>query len=211
MCCLLHQCVPNFLISSLSFSYRRYFGVIIPHKKAAIFSARRSELIDVMDQTLHYLDPKGNGQDLLPVLGRSSLRKCDSIYWFITDRGPLIFHVRFTHSLLTLHYYILVCSILNPLNLLFTMKLVVLMCVLPVDQCTVVFRQFPWFCRTSSLTTCRSWVCSIYFGSRMSSFRREPDGSTHPKLPSMFLIRPSLFRVLWQELSIDTTVNIRSI
>ena len=39
-----------------AFRYRRYFGVVVPHKKAAVFTARRCELIDVMDQTLTYLD-----------------------------------------------------------------------------------------------------------------------------------------------------------
>ena len=38
------------------FSYRRYFGVIVPHQKAALFTARRAELVDVMDQTLYYLN-----------------------------------------------------------------------------------------------------------------------------------------------------------
>ena len=114
MCCLLHQCVPNFLISSLSFSYRRYFGVIVPHKKAAIFSARRSELIDVMDQTLHYLDPKAMVRIYSPY---SDVPRYVSVVYYIchfvvirsiTDRGPWGFHVCFTHSLLPLHYCILV-------------------------------------------------------------------------------------------------------
>ena len=110
---------------------------------------------------------------------------------FITYHETRSFDVCFTRSLLTLDCYLLVCSIYHIV--------------------VVVFRQFPWFCRTSSHTTCRSWVCSICFGSRMLNSRREPDGSTHPNLPSMFLIRPSLFRVLWQELRIDATVNLRSI
>ena len=37
------------------FSYRRYFGVIVPHQKAALFTARQAELVDVMDQMLYYL------------------------------------------------------------------------------------------------------------------------------------------------------------
>ena len=41
---------------SLCFSYRRYFGTIIPHQKAAIFTARRAEMVEVMDQTLHFLN-----------------------------------------------------------------------------------------------------------------------------------------------------------
>ena len=36
--------------------YRRYFGVVLPHKKAATYTARRSELIDLMDQTLFFLN-----------------------------------------------------------------------------------------------------------------------------------------------------------
>ena len=45
------------LFESLTlFSYRRYFGVVIPHQKAALYTARRSELIDVMDQTLFFLN-----------------------------------------------------------------------------------------------------------------------------------------------------------
>ena len=38
------------------FRYRRYFGVVVPHKKAAVYTARRSELIDLMDQTLFFLN-----------------------------------------------------------------------------------------------------------------------------------------------------------
>ena len=41
---------------SLCFSYRRYFGTIIPHQKAAVFTARRAEMVEVMDQTLHFLN-----------------------------------------------------------------------------------------------------------------------------------------------------------
>ena len=40
----------------LLLSFRRYFGVIISHRQAAIFTARRSEMVDVMDHTLFYLN-----------------------------------------------------------------------------------------------------------------------------------------------------------
>ena len=30
--------------------------MIVPHQKAALFTARRAELVDVMDQTLYYLN-----------------------------------------------------------------------------------------------------------------------------------------------------------
>ena len=38
--------------------YRRYFGVVVTHQAAALFSARRDEMIDVMTQTLFYLDAR---------------------------------------------------------------------------------------------------------------------------------------------------------
>ena len=42
--------------SSFFFSYRHYFGTIIPHQKAAVFTTRRAEMVEVMDQTLHFLN-----------------------------------------------------------------------------------------------------------------------------------------------------------
>ena len=38
--------------------YRHYFGVVVTHQAAALFSARRDEMIDVMTQTLFYLDAR---------------------------------------------------------------------------------------------------------------------------------------------------------
>ena len=38
--------------------YRHYFGVVVTHQAAALFSARRDEMIVVMTQTLFYLDAR---------------------------------------------------------------------------------------------------------------------------------------------------------
>ena len=67
-----------------------------------------------MDQTLHYLDPKAMVRIYSPYLDVP--RYVSVVHYIchfvvirsITDRGPWGFHVCFTHSLLPLHYCILV-------------------------------------------------------------------------------------------------------
>ena len=38
-------------------SFRRYFGIIIPHFQVAIYSARRDEMVDIVQATLFYMNP----------------------------------------------------------------------------------------------------------------------------------------------------------
>lgn len=38
------------------FRYRRYFGVIVTHYTSAVYSARRTEMVEVLGLTLFYLD-----------------------------------------------------------------------------------------------------------------------------------------------------------
>ena len=57
------------IVMILFSSYRRYFGVIVPHRRAAVFTARRCELVDVMDHTLHYLNRNAMVQIYSPYSG----------------------------------------------------------------------------------------------------------------------------------------------
>ena len=41
----------------LSFSFRRYFGIVISHFQVAIYTARRDEMVDVVQATLFYMNP----------------------------------------------------------------------------------------------------------------------------------------------------------
>ena len=41
----------------LLFSFRRYFGIVITHFQAAIYTARRDEMVDVVQATLFYMNP----------------------------------------------------------------------------------------------------------------------------------------------------------
>ena len=44
---------------SLTFSFRRYFGIVISHFQVAIYTARRDEMVDVVQATLFYMNPDG--------------------------------------------------------------------------------------------------------------------------------------------------------
>ena len=44
-------------ICNLSFSFRRYFGIVITHFQVAIYTARRDEMVDVVQATLFYMNP----------------------------------------------------------------------------------------------------------------------------------------------------------
>ena len=63
------RCVQLIIVMILFSSYRRYFGVIVPHRRAAVFTARRCELVDVMDHTLHYLNRNAMVQIYSPYSG----------------------------------------------------------------------------------------------------------------------------------------------
>ena len=52
------HCLACVLICYIVYRYRRYFGVIVTHQAAALFSARRNEMIDVLTLTLFYLDAR---------------------------------------------------------------------------------------------------------------------------------------------------------
>ena len=39
------------------FSFRRYFGIVISHFQVAIYTARRDEMVDVVQATLFYMNP----------------------------------------------------------------------------------------------------------------------------------------------------------
>ena len=39
------------------FSFRRYFGIVITHFQVAIYTARRDEMVDVVQATLFYMNP----------------------------------------------------------------------------------------------------------------------------------------------------------
>ena len=39
-------------------SFRRYFGIVLTHYQVAIYTARRSEMIDVVHAFLFYLNPE---------------------------------------------------------------------------------------------------------------------------------------------------------
>ena len=47
-----------FLVINVVFCYRyrRYFGVIVTHYTSAVYSARRTEMVEVLGMTLFYLD-----------------------------------------------------------------------------------------------------------------------------------------------------------
>ena len=49
----------KFIILSLynSLSFRRYFGIVISHFQVAIYTARRDEMVDVVQATLFYMNP----------------------------------------------------------------------------------------------------------------------------------------------------------
>ena len=66
--CWPRMCSTYYLYDFVS-SYRRYFGVIVPHRHAAVFTARRCELVDVMDHTLHYLNRNAMVQIYSPYSG----------------------------------------------------------------------------------------------------------------------------------------------
>ena len=66
--CWPRMCSTYYLYDFVS-SYRRYFGVIVPHRRAAVFTARRCELVDVMDHTLHYLNRNAMVQIYSPYSG----------------------------------------------------------------------------------------------------------------------------------------------
>ena len=38
-------------------SYRRYFGIVIGHYQVALYSARRDEMVEVVQATLFYMNP----------------------------------------------------------------------------------------------------------------------------------------------------------
>ena len=44
------------LMLSFCYRYRRYFGVIVTHYTSAVYSARRTEMVEVLAMTLFYLD-----------------------------------------------------------------------------------------------------------------------------------------------------------
>ena len=66
--CWPRMCSTYYLYDFVS-SYRRYFGVIVPHRRAAVFTARRCELVDVMDHTRHYLNRNAVVQIYSPYSG----------------------------------------------------------------------------------------------------------------------------------------------
>ena len=39
------------------FRYHRYFGVVVTHYTAMVYSARYAEMVEVLGQTLFYLNP----------------------------------------------------------------------------------------------------------------------------------------------------------
>ena len=56
--------------------------MIVPHQKAAIFTARRGELVDVMDQTLFYLNRNALVRVYSPY---SSVPRYVSFYTYFED------------------------------------------------------------------------------------------------------------------------------
>ena len=42
---------------SLICSYRRYFSIVISHYQVALYSARRDEMVEVVQATLFYMNP----------------------------------------------------------------------------------------------------------------------------------------------------------
>ena len=44
-------------LCDLSFSFRRYFGIVITHFQVAVYTARRDEMVDVVQATLFYMNP----------------------------------------------------------------------------------------------------------------------------------------------------------
>ena len=41
----------------LLYSYRRYFGIVISHYQVALYSARRDEMVEMVQATLFYMNP----------------------------------------------------------------------------------------------------------------------------------------------------------
>ena len=159
---------------SLCFSYRRYFGTIIPHQKAAVFTARRAEMVEVMDQTLHFLN-------------RQAMVRIYSPYSDVPRHVSIIMTIRLALS--ECFCYVFAMFRFSICFVWFGERSRGLM-----NFCLYIEWVFFWLFRTSSSTTCPGSVCSTSSVKTIPSFLLEPSGSTPIRLLSTSQTTWSPFR-----------------
>ena len=89
------------------FRYRRYFGVVVTHYTAMVYSARYAEMVEVLGQTLFYLNPNAPVQLDSPLSDLPRQVKV-LIWWLIPSKCALdlIQHSLFSYEwppLLNIH------------------------------------------------------------------------------------------------------------
>ena len=89
------------------FRYRRYFGVVVTHYTAMVYSARYAEMVEVLGQTLFYLNPNAPVQLDSPLSDLPCQVKV-LIWWLIPSKCALdlIQHSLFSYEwppLLNIH------------------------------------------------------------------------------------------------------------
>ena len=151
------------------FRYRRYFGVVVTHYTAMVYSARYAEMVEVLGQTLFYLNPNAPVQLDSPLSDLPRQVKV-LIWWLIPSKCALdlIQHSLFSYEwppLLNIH-------VLWPYS--------VRICHSFVFISVILFHV----CRGFSQTICPPFASSICFARLMRSSFSAPGGPISPSLQS---------------------------
>ena len=65
-------------------SFRRYFGIVISHFQLALYTARRDEMVEAVQNTMFYMNPSHP----IPVHSTYTTQPYEVYKFFLECRGP---------------------------------------------------------------------------------------------------------------------------